>query len=108
MTKIKGILLFSLLWSFHGYAQKRDGCILGDCKVGIGTLIFPDGRKYGGAFRDGKMNGQGTMTWSDKRKYVGYWKDDRYSGLGTMTWPDGHKYEGEWRFGLKDGNGTET
>ena len=98
MLKIKGILLFLMLWSFHCYAQKSTGCILGNCKDGIGTIVYPDGRQYGGEFHNGKINGKGTMTWSDKKKYYGYWKDGRAEGQGLMTWPDGHKYIGEWKY----------
>jgi len=42
---------------------------------GQGTMTYPDGRTYTGAWRDGQENGRGTMTWRDGDTYTGEWED---------------------------------
>ncbi len=97
----------------------------------IGTLTFPDGRKYVGEYKDGKphgqgtltlpdggtcvgefkddkLHGQGTLTFSDGRKCVGEFKDGKLHGQGTFTWPDGQKYVGEFKASKYHGQGTLT
>ena len=50
---------------------------------GLGFLIFPNGDKYVGEWKDGKPNGQGTTTFLDGRKYVGEYKDGKtWNGTG--------------------------
>ncbi len=108
MFKLKNLLPLLLLWSSYSYAQKGSGCILGDCKNGIGTIIFNDGRTYGGQWLNGKIHGQGTMTWPNKRKYIGNFTAGQRSGYGTMTYTDGRKYVGEWRNDMRSGHGQES
>ena len=62
----------------------------------IGTLTWPDGKKYVGEIRDGKRNGQGTHTWPSGQKYVGEYRDDQRNGQGTMTFPNGRVESGRW------------
>jgi len=104
-------------------------CISGDCYNGTGTYTWPDGQRYVGEFRDGKLHGTGTYTWPDGTKYVGEYRDNkrsrgtltwpdgrRYEGefwddkrsRGTLTWPDGRRYEGEWLDDKRNGRGTYT
>ena len=40
------------------------------------------------------MDGQGQMIWEDGRKYTGIFKNDLLHGRGVMVWPDGRKYDG--------------
>ena len=72
------------------------------------TYTFPDGKKYVGEFKNGKIwNGQGTYTFPDGRKYVGEYKYGKiWNGQGTQTFPDGRKYVGEFKDGIKHGQGT--
>ena len=74
----------------------------------IGTYTWPDGIKYVGEFRDGKIHGQGTTTLPNGWKYVGEYKDYKPNGQGTATWPDGGKHIGEFRDGKPNGQGTHT
>ena len=51
-------------------------------------------------------NGQGTMIYTNGNKYEGEWKDDLPEGNGTMTYvPSGNKYEGGWMAGRRHGKG---
>jgi hypothetical protein len=43
-------------------------------------LIFPNGEKYEGEFKDGKRHGRGFETTADGRAKLGYWLDDVYVG----------------------------
>ena len=47
---------------------------------GQGTLTWPDGQKYVGAFKDDKKHGQGVITWLNGDEYVGEWIDDKVNG----------------------------
>ena len=40
------------------------------------------------------------MIYANGDKYVGEWKDGFYSGLGLMTYVTGDSYEGQFRQGL--------
>ena len=72
---------------------------------GQGTLTTPDGRKYVGEFKDGKLHGQGTLTLPTGEGYVGEFKDGNLHGQGTFIFPDGRKYVGEFKDG-EEWNGT--
>jgi len=81
-------------------------------------LIFPDGRKYVGEFKDGKRDGQGTVTYpaphsSAGYKYIGQFKDGLQSGHGTVTYSAphsfaGYQYVGQFNDDEKSGLGTAT
>jgi len=45
-----------------------------------GAITHPDGRRYTGEFKDGKMHGKGEFTYSDGRKQIGEFKDDKFVG----------------------------
>ena len=74
-------------------------------------MSYPDGEKYFGEWKDGKLNGYGTKIWSDGSKYVGEWKDGNFNGYGTFTVLGTSKgdvvYVGNWNGDL-EGQGTET
>ena len=72
----------------------------------MATLIFSDGKKYDGEFKDGKKNGKGVETQSDGTTYDGMWKDGLPHGKGVATWPGETTYDGEWTDGMRNGNGV--
>ena len=92
---------------WKGFGEKDTNPVYkGDVKDGkpdgLGFLIYPDGRKYVGGWKDGERNGQGTFTIIFRDfgiKYVGEWKDGKKNGQGTQTNIDGTMYEGEWKDG---------
>ena len=45
------------------------------------------------------MEGRGIETWSDGRKYEGAFKNGKKDGEGTFQWPNGNKYIGSWKNG---------
>ena len=66
---------------------------------GHGEYTSPDGAKYVGEFKEGKMSGQGECTFPDGGKYVGEWKEGKNWGQGTLTHRNGNVYSGEWENG---------
>jgi hypothetical protein len=97
-------------WGTHTWpdGRKYEGAWKDDKLEGQGTYTWPNGEKYVGAFKDGKREGQGTHTWPDGAKYEGAWKDDKREGQGTFTWPDGAIYSGTWKDDKHEGQGTTT
>ncbi len=65
---------------------------------GQGTMNYPSGATYTGAFKDDKRNGQGTKTWADGATYIGEWMFGRRHGQGTLTL-DSKSSTGEWKYG---------
>lgn len=87
------------------------GCILGDCENGVGTLVYADGSKYEGHFKNKKINGEGTYLYADGTKYIGEWRDGYYHGEGskylsqtevlTGLWQNGEYVGGKYGKGLR-------
>jgi len=68
---------------------KREYIIFGDyIREGLGILIYPNGEKYVGSWKNGSENGQGTMTFSFGVKHVGEFKDG-IMWNGTEYLPNG-------------------
>lgn len=51
-------------------------------RKGTGTMTWPDGRKYVGQFRDGKMDGTGKMTYPNGKIEEGLWREGKFMGAG--------------------------
>lgn len=73
---------------------------------GQGTITFPDGSKYSGEFWNGEINGQGAMAFSNDSEYVGEFKDGALCGRGTITFSDGSFYEGQFKDDNYHGKGA--
>ena len=69
------------------------------------TVVLPDGSKYTGEIRWGKITGNGTMVYSNGRTYKGQFKEGISQGTGTMVLTDGTRYEGNVIDGKRQGNG---
>lgn len=90
---------------------------------GTGELLTAGG-KYSGEFRFGIKDGFGKMVFKNGCKYEGKWKNGRFEGKGLYVWTgwsiyvkvfsidglecrsDGRKYEGEWVAGERTGAGV--
>ncbi len=92
--------------------QRGEGCIIGDCQNGTGTLVF-QGNKYEGGFKNGKMHGRGVMLFKrggdgDVLRYEGDFKNGAATGMGSKYFKGGHVYTGEVVDGNAHGQGTLT
>ena len=45
------------------------------------------------------MHGIGELMWKDGKKYKGEFKNDKREGNGIFHWRDGRIYDGQWRDG---------
>ena len=43
---------------------------------GKGTMVWPDGSRYDGDFKCGKIEGKGKKEFANGNRYVGEWKND--------------------------------
>lgn len=66
----------------------------------MGVMEWPDGTKYTGQFKEGKMEGKGTKTWPNGNRYDGLWRNDLQHGPGTFYSKKNNKETPEeWRDG---------
>jgi hypothetical protein len=57
-------------------------------------VIYDNGDKYLGDYKDDKKHGKGVFTYSDGSKHECDYKDGKRHGKGIYTDHDGTKYEG--------------
>jgi hypothetical protein len=64
---------------------------------GRGVYRYDDGGRYEGQLAAGKRQGSGVYTWASGAVYQGRFENDYRSGMGTMRYSDGRVFEGEWK-----------
>jgi hypothetical protein len=79
---------------------------LNSCSSKIKEIDLPNGDKYVGEYKNGKMHGQGTYTGANGASYVGEYKNDMMNGQGTYTGANGASYVGEFKNDMWHGQGT--
>lgn len=71
------------------------------------TLTYDQGHiKYTGYVINHRMNGQGTLVYANGDKYEGDFKQGVFEGQGTFTSRTGWSYKGDFKKGQADGKGT--
>lgn len=74
-------------------------------------ITFPNGDKYSGESKEGKMHGRGTLILSNGDNYVGEFRNNKFHGQGTYSFRralhlfDEGEYSGTFKDGLRDGLG---
>jgi hypothetical protein len=91
-----------------GTSNVQSGCISGDCNHGNGTMAYPDGSKYEGAFVNGKPQGKGVFYYANQTRFEGDFSGGLPHGFGTLIAADGHRNSGVWEFGEYLGLNTAT
>jgi len=106
----KGSLLFLLfLCCFSSVAQRKDiKTVAGDCENGNALVIYKNGDRYDGFFKDSLYDGQGMLRLKSKEYYEGTFSKGFYDGDGYLQLPNKDVYEGSFKAGLYDGKGTLT
>lgn len=77
-------VFFSIIVYGFLAATAYSQCIEGDCKNGVGTLVFPGGSRYIGEWKNGQMDGKGIFIFSSGAKYAGEWTEDRLIQYGSL------------------------
>ncbi len=77
----------------YANGKKYTGDWVKDKQMGHGVFTWPNGDRYEGQYKDGRMHGTGTYNYADGKKYIGDWKEDARAGRGIYTWPNGDRYE---------------
>ncbi|MEM9266951.1 MAG: pentapeptide repeat-containing protein [Cyanobacteria bacterium P01_F01_bin.13] len=73
---------------------------------GRGSMLYANGNRYDGEYRDGQRNGCGTFTFTNGRRYVGEFDDDLFSGRGMWILENGDRYIGDFEFNKCNGEGV--
>ncbi|MCB1157209.1 MAG: hypothetical protein KDK45_06875 [Leptospiraceae bacterium] len=88
-------------------AKRATGiCEKGDCKNGEGTMVYPDGNKYEGTFKEGKFDGKGKFTFFNGDVYEGDFVGDKFEGKGVYSFNGGDKYSGDFKSDALEGKGA--
>jgi eukaryotic-like serine/threonine-protein kinase len=75
---------------------------------GKGTMVFNNGNRYDGEFKNGLRNGCGKFSYGEGysvKYYIGEYVNDKYHGLGKIKWKDGSEYRGNFKEDKCDGQG---
>ena len=64
---------------------------------GLGIMIYPNGSKYLGEWKNGGMDGKGTLTFPSGYKYVGKYKDGKK--WNVTKYDKKGKFVGDWKDG---------
>jgi hypothetical protein len=96
----------------HGHCEtdSSDGKFIGEYVNNYpryGTMIYKDGTKYTGVWKNGMWNGKGEFT-DHASVYTGTYKDGVHHGFGEMIFNDGSKYIGNWKDDKLNGKGKYT
>eukprot|EP00117_Sycon_ciliatum_P049403 scpid65086/ scgid35022/ Phosphatidylinositol 4-phosphate 5-kinase 5; 1-phosphatidylinositol 4-phosphate kinase 5; Diphosphoinositide kinase 5; PtdIns(4)P-5-kinase 5 len=79
---------------------------------GSGTMVWPSiagtYHQYFGQFVEGRLCGFGEMIWCNGKRATGCWRDSRLSGVGTIVWPSGNRYDGHIERNVAQGEGEYT
>lgn len=75
---------------------------------GRGSMLYPNGNRYDGDYRNGLRNGCGTFTFNNGRRYVGEFHNDLFSGRGVWILENGDRYTGDFEFNKCNGEGVYT
>ncbi|MDF3935259.1 C13 family peptidase [Pseudomonas citronellolis] len=68
-------------------------------------LVLPDGARYHGALRDGRLHGEGRLDYGNGAWYQGRFANGQFDGPGEWHGADGSHYQGAFRAGLYHGQG---
>ena len=95
---------------------KYEGIIVDNKRELNGVMIYNNGARYEGGWKNDKKYGKGIYISSHYFncennlgfKYEGEFKNDKFEGFGIATYSNGDRYEGEWKNNKQYGRGTLT
>ncbi len=83
------------------------GCLVGDCKNGLGIMGFPNGDKYEGTFVNGKFHGPGKWIYHYGDVFEGTYVNNHAHGNGKILHKDNSITSGIWENGAYLGETRE-
>lgn len=86
--------------------EKYEGEFRNGLCHGWGVYYYANGDKYEGEFDNGLKHGRGTFTHKNGDKYIGEFVNDMMTGKGTLEFRNGDKYVGDIGDGMMNGKGT--
>lgn len=92
--------------SYKPLEGQDDECILGNCRTGYGTVLFPSGNKYVGNFVNRKRQGRGVFYFANGDRFEGTFENDLRQ-TGTYAFYTGYAFTGTF-FNDDFYNGTFT
>lgn len=99
--------LLLLFFALPAFAQQNEiKTVAGDCENGEALVIYKNGDRYDGFFKDSLFHGEGYLRKKDKEIYEGGFIRGKYEGFGYLRLPNKDEYEGEFKEGLYHGEGT--
>ncbi|MEH2315413.1 MAG: protein kinase [Nostoc sp.] len=76
---------------------------------GKGVMIFKNGSRYNGEFKNNQRNGCGIFLYPTSKSfykdYIGQFVNDKFEGLGKIRFKDGNEYRGNFKAGHCEGQG---
>jgi hypothetical protein len=103
------------LTTFAYGMQISGGKVFGEMRnrtiSGKGIVLFENGERYEGTWRENQMHGVGKYSYRDLSQYVGEFRDGKKHGSGILRLASGMRLKGRWKndklhgrgFVLKDG-----
>ncbi|ETO78252.1 hypothetical protein F444_06744 [Phytophthora nicotianae P1976] len=95
----KALLRFGSLYvgDFHANTKSFDG---------LGELIYTNGGRYVGQWKENQRHGKGIYQGVDGYEYAGDWVDGTKHGVGILTLPSGERFVGHFESGKFHGTGV--
>lgn len=82
----------------------HEGNYVDDLYEGAGIVLWRDGERYSGYFRQGKLHGYGRYEWTNGDVYSGQWLDGQMTGSGFLSrGTSGDQLSGHFRNGQLHG-----
>jgi hypothetical protein len=114
MKFLRRLLLLSLFGWGSVFAQSNmPACQGADTllwSLCSGTATWPNGQRYVGEWKNGKVNGQGTLIYGEGPfkgdTYIGQFLNNDFNGQGIYTKVNGERYVGEFKDNERSGQGT--
>lgn len=83
-----------------------EGTVMDWKKHGKGTILYDNGDRYIGEWRDDAIHGQGIYHYANGERYSGQWENGKFHGEGTYFFESGSRFSGQWLNDEKQGKGT--
>lgn len=80
----------------YSNGSRYDGSFKNNVRSGCATYTFGSGIVYVGQFSNDRFNGVGLVTTADQQRYIGDLKDGGCHGQGILILLDGQLYSGTW------------